>query len=60
MKKILLIIFSAFVLISTHAQTPLTEAVDFTVKDVNGLNHHLFDILDNQGQYVFIDFFSVN
>lgn len=41
------------------AQTPLEEAVDFSKKDVHGNTHHLFDILDNQGKYVFIDFFSV-
>lgn len=49
-----LLFFSAL-----SAQTPLTEAVDFTAKDVHGTQHHLFDILDNQQQYVMIDFFSV-
>jgi len=41
------------------AQTPLEEAVDFSAKDVHGTTHHLYDILDNQQQYVLIDFFSV-
>lgn len=41
------------------AQTPLTEAVDFSVKDVDGNIHQLFPILDDNDQYVLIDFFSV-
>jgi len=40
------------------AQTPLTEAVDFAVKDIHGVQHHLFDILDNDEKYVLMDFFS--
>lgn len=59
MKILFLFMFSTLVFFSAKAQTPLTEAVDFTVKDINGELHHLYDILDNQGQYVFIDFFSV-
>lgn len=38
------------------AQTSLTTAVDFTVTDVHGNEHTLFDIL-NGGQHVLIDFF---
>lgn len=56
-----LIITSLFTIFSLGiwAQTPLTEAVDFTSKDVHGQTHSLFDILDNQNKYVLIDFFSV-
>ncbi|NOR86378.1 MAG: hypothetical protein GQ527_02090 [Bacteroidales bacterium] len=59
MKRFFITLFSIFVLASTQAQTPLTEAVDFTAKDVHGNLHQLFDILDNQGKYVLIDFYSV-
>jgi len=59
MKYIGLIIVSFLYSLAVSAQTPLTEAVDFTAKDVYGVQHHLFDILDNQQQYVLIDFFSV-
>ena len=42
---------------TSSAQCPLTEAVDFTVTDLDGNTHTLFDILDNDGKYVLIDFF---
>ena len=57
MKKIIIII--GFLLLGTglHAQiTPLQEAVDFTVTDVQGNEINLFEILDG-GQAVFIHFF---
>ncbi len=61
MKKILrlaLVMIAAFTMqINTsQAQISLTEAVDFTVTDVNGVTWNLFDILDNEGKYVVIDF----
>ena len=59
MKHFVLILLSIVITLNVHAQTPLTEAVDFTAKDVHGVQHHLFDILDNDQQYVMIDFFSV-
>jgi len=59
MKKLLSINLLLFFSCVAFAQTPLEEAVDFSAKDIHGINHHLFDILDNQQQYVFIDFFSV-
>lgn len=40
----------------TNAQTSLVQAVDFTVTDVDGNVHNLFNIL-NGGQHVCIDFF---
>jgi len=58
MKKYLLLI-TVFLSISlAKSQTPLEQAVDFSSKDINGVTRHLFDILDNQNQYVLIDFFS--
>jgi hypothetical protein len=56
MKKftILAILFLAASL--TFSQTTLTVAVDFTATDTEGVEHNLFEILDN-GQYVCIDFF---
>jgi len=59
MKRLFLIILGTLAFFSTKAQTSLTEAVDFSVKDINGELHELFDILDNQEKYVFIDFFGV-
>ncbi|MBL0342944.1 MAG: T9SS type A sorting domain-containing protein [Bacteroidetes bacterium] len=59
MKKIYSSIALAFMLIAAKpvaAQTGLTTAVDFTVTDVDGNVHNLFDILNN-GQHVCIDFF---
>lgn len=38
------------------SQTPLSEAIDFEVTDLEGNNIHLFEILD-QGKYVLIDFY---
>ena len=40
-----------------QAQTSLTEAVDFTVTDLNGNEHTLSEYLD-AGKYVCIDFFA--
>ena len=57
MKKITFLLMTFFaVVIMTHAQTPLTTAVDFTATDVEGHEHNLFQVLDS-GQYVLIDFF---
>lgn len=58
MKKLLLLIVTliSFGLKQGNAQTTLTQAVDFTVTDVNGDTWNLFDIL-NGGQHVCIDFF---
>ncbi|MGB1318672.1 MAG: T9SS type A sorting domain-containing protein [Flavobacteriales bacterium] len=56
MKKLLLAGFAAILSTGAFAQTPLTTAVDFTVTDVHGHTHNLFDILDG-GQHVLIDFF---
>jgi thiol-disulfide isomerase/thioredoxin len=47
----------AFAFSATTAQTSLTTAVDFTITDLNGNSHTLFDYL-NDGQYVCIDFYA--
>ena len=56
MKKIFTLVIALVMNIGVYAQTPLTEAVDFTTTDHEGNEIHLFDILDG-GQYVLIDFF---
>ena len=55
MKRILLSVFT-LVTFSLNAQTNLTTAVDFTVTDVHGITHNLFNYLDD-GKHVIIDFF---
>lgn len=59
MKRFLLslIVIAAFSINTAQAQCPLTDAVDFTATTVEGETVHLFDILDNEGKYVVIDFF---
>jgi len=61
MKKLLrlaLVLAAAFTMQvnTSSAQCPLTEAVDFTVTDIEGHTWNLFTELD-QGKYVLIDFF---
>lgn len=56
MKKLFTFFLALTMSIGVYAQTPLTEAVDFTTIDHDGNEIHLFDILDG-GQYVLIDFF---
>ena len=56
MKKFLTLVFALLLSISVSAQTPLTEAVNFTSTAHNGEKIDLFEILDG-GQYVLIDFF---
>lgn len=58
-KSIYTILFSLFLSLGLQAQTPLTEAVDFKTKDIHGGIQQLFTILDEDQQYVLIDFFSV-
>ena len=56
MKKFLTLAFALFLSISVSAQTPLTEAVNFSSTAHNGEKIDLFEILDG-GQYALIDFF---
>lgn len=59
MKKILYIFLLIIPVVMANAQTLLEEAVDFTVKDVNGQVHSLFEYLDS-GKHVVIDFYSTS
>ena len=56
MKKIFTLIIIGLLTINLNAQTSLTTAVDFTVTDIHGQSHTLFNYLDN-GKHVLIDFF---
>jgi thiol-disulfide isomerase/thioredoxin len=56
MKKIITLFAALLFAFSVSSQTPLTTAVDFTVTDVDGTQHNLFNYL-NGGKYVLIDFF---
>ena len=58
MKKYIIFITALLSISLAKSQTPLTQAIDFSSKDVDGVTHHLFDLLDNQNQYVLIDFFN--
>ena len=51
----LLLVFA----LSVKAQVAIDTALDFTVKDVHGGQHHLYNYLD-AGNYVIIDFFTTN
>ena len=56
MKKLFTLFFALVLSIGVSAQTPLTQAVDFSTIDHHGNEINLFEILDG-GQYVLIDFF---
>ena len=56
MNKLYTLLFCATLSLSTVAQTPLTQAVDFTVTFTNGQEFNLFDELGS-GSYVCVDFF---
>ena len=57
MKKLLLLLtVFCFGTWGMKAQTPVTEAIDFTATDIHGDTWNLFELLDS-GQYVAIDFF---
>ena len=56
MKSLYSLLFCAALSITAVAQTPLTQAVDFTVTFTNGEEFNLFDELAT-GSYVCIDFF---
>jgi cytochrome oxidase Cu insertion factor (SCO1/SenC/PrrC family) len=56
MRKIILSIGAVLMAFVLNAQTSLTTAIDFTVTDTQGNQHHLFDYL-NDGKYVVLDFF---
>lgn len=58
-KSFYTILFSLLLSLGLQAQTPLTEAIDFQVKDIHGELQDLFTILDEEQKHVLIDFFSV-
>ena len=57
MKLLYTVLFALGITFSAGAQTPLTEAVDFTVTDLDGNEHTLSEYLDAD-KYVCIDFFA--
>ncbi len=57
MIKSIILFFMSAGLMSVMAQTTLDTAVNFSVKDVKGNTHELFDILEDD-KIVVIDFFS--
>lgn len=57
MKRYILLFFLFALSYFTYAQP--TEAVDFTVIDLDGNEHNLFTYLD-QGKYVYIEFLLEN
>lgn len=59
MKKLLPIVVFIFTISFSGAQTTLTTATDFSVKDIDGNTIHLFELLD-AGYFVCIDFFSTS
>ena len=54
MKKIHLLLIFAFTCLTAGAQTTLDTAVNFQVKDIYGVTHRLFDILD-MNKYVVLN-----
>jgi hypothetical protein len=56
MKKIFLIISVLFLITTFRLNAQITEALDFTVTDIDGVEHNLFTYLDD-GQFVYIYFF---
>ncbi|MCF8301957.1 MAG: redoxin domain-containing protein [Bacteroidales bacterium] len=57
MKRLFTLILIAFFTITLSAQTPLDTAKNFTVKDLEGNIHELFEILD-EGNMVLINFYT--
>ncbi len=56
-RKSMLTVFLILLLaVMGFSQTTLTEAIDFSVTDLNGNTFHLFETLDS-GNYVVLDFF---
>lgn len=58
MNKAFTLILPLIVTFNLIAQTPLTEALDFHVKTVEGETIKLFELLDDENKIVVIDFFS--
>ena len=59
MKKLFSALFAVLFAFSVYGQTNLTTAVDFTITDLDGVTHNLFDYLDD-GKFVVLDFVFVS
>lgn len=58
MRNLIILLFLLFADV-TQSQVTVDTALDFTVKDLTGTQHHLYGYLD-AGNYVVIDFFTAN
>lgn len=58
-KNTLLALFFSMLFFSSLAQTTLDTAADFTIKDIQGVTHNLYSILDDN-KYVLLDFFTTS
>ncbi len=58
MKKFLFLFVTIVISVPGITQTPLTEAVNFHVKTIEGETIWLFPLLDDENKIVVIDFFS--
>lgn len=58
-KRILLGVFCSLTLLASQAQTTLDTAPDFIAKDIQGITHRLFTLLDSN-KYVLLDFFTTS
>ena len=54
MKKLILSVWVIFLSVGLYAQPTVAE--DFTITDIDGVEHNLFNYLD-QGKYVYLDFY---
>ena len=59
MKKLFLLLFISVSFVASIAQTTLDTAVNFQVKDIYGVTHKLFDILD-MNKYVILNFHTTS
>ena len=60
MRKILILFIVLLGAGGLSAQTPLDEAVDFHVKDLESNVIQLFSLLDDENKIVVIDFFTTS
>jgi thiol-disulfide isomerase/thioredoxin len=59
MRYFFIILLSILLSTVSRSQVAIDSAADFTVKDLVGVQHHLYEYLD-AGNYVIIDFFTTN
>ncbi len=60
MKNFFILLLGIILGVQLYAQTNLTEALDFSVKDLDGNVIELFPLLDDENKIVVIDFFSTS